>query len=237
MFKQIVTIVRGKTHDALEAAADNNALTLLRQQLRDSAQGLDAARRAASIAISLHDQEARRIKKLVEQIARLELSTIEAIRANKTDLVQEAANTIAQLEQERDAATLAQIEFAHEIDKLKANVRQSEHRLRELERGQRLAATAQNTLRLAQTKPSLGLGSLSDAEQTLARLRDRQIQAEVAEAALAELQIAWCPEGLEQRLIEAGCGIETVSRAEQILERLTITAQASQHNSQAHINA
>jgi phage shock protein A len=226
MFKQIVTMVRGKANDAAEAAVDNNALTLLRQQVRDCAQALDAARRAASLAIAQHDQEARGIKKLVEQISRLEARAVDAIRENKVDLAQEAATTMARLEQERDTATLAQLEFSVEIDKLKANARDGERRLRELERGQRLAATAQNTLRLRQTKPGLGLGALADAEQTLARLRGRQVQVEVAEAALSELQIAWCPEGLEQRLIEAGCGPETVSRADQIMARLQITAQS-----------
>ncbi|MGL4490743.1 MAG: PspA/IM30 family protein [Rhizobiaceae bacterium] len=233
MFKQIVTLVRGKTNDAAEAAMDNNALALLRQQVRDCAQALETARRSASLAIAQHDQEARGLKKLVEQIGRLEARAVDAIRENRVDLAQETATTIARLEQERDGTTLAQLEFSVEIDKLKANVRDGERRLRELERGQRLAATAQNTLRLRRTKPGLSLGALSDAEQTLARLRDRQTQEEVAETALAEMQIAWCPEGLEQRLIEAGCGPETVSRADQIMARLQITAQSTEDNSNA----
>jgi phage shock protein A len=227
MFKQIVTLVRGKTNDAADAAMDANALVLLRQQVRDCAQALDIARRSASLAIAQHDQETRQIRKTIDQIARLEMRAIDAIREERLDLAQETATTIARLEQERDAATLAQLEFSVEIDKLKANVRDGERRLRELERGQRLAATAQNTLRLRQTKPALGLGALSDAEQTLARLRERQTQEEVAEAALAEMQIAWCPDGLEQRLVEAGCGPETLSRADQIMARLQITAQSA----------
>jgi phage shock protein A len=231
MFKQIVTMVRGKANDAAEAAIDNNALSLLRQQVRDCAQALNVARRSASLAIAQHDQEARQLNKLVEQVARLEARAVDAIRENRLDLAHETASAIARMEQERDAATIAQLEFSMEIDKLKATVREGERRLRELERGQRLAATAQNALRLRQSKPTLGLAALSDAEQTLARLRDRQTQEEVAEAALADLQIAWCPDGLEQRLIEAGCGPETINRADQIMARLQITAQSPNETS------
>ena len=231
MFKQIVTLVRGKANDAAQAAVDNNALILLRQQVRECAQSLDAARRSTSLAIAEHDQEAQRLNRLVEQIARFEARAVDAIRHGQLELAHETATTIARMEQERDTVTIAQLEFSVEIDKLKATMRDGERRLRDLERGQRLAATAQNTLRLRQTKPALGLGALSNAEQTLTRLRNRQTQEEVAEAALAELQMAWCPEGLEQRLMEAGCGPEAFSRADQIMARLQITAQIADENS------
>jgi phage shock protein A len=230
MFKQIVTLVKGKSNDSTEAVIEANALVILRQQLRESAQALDAARRAASLAIAQHDQEMRQQSKLGDQIARLEQRAVQAIQNDKLDLAQETATVLARLETERDAVILAQREFSLEIDKLKASVREGERRLRDLERGQRLAAAAQNTMRLRQTRPHLGLGALSDAEQTLARLRERQTLEDVAETALADLQIAWCPEGLEQRLIEAGCGPETISRADQILARLQITAQSTIEN-------
>jgi phage shock protein A len=230
MFKQIVTLVKGKSNDSTEAVIEANALVILRQQLRESAQALDAARRSASLAIAQHDQETRQQGKLNEQISRLENRAVQAIQNDKLDLAQETAAVLARLETERDAIMLAQHEFSAEIDKLKANVRDGERRLRDLERGQRLAAAAQTTKRLRQTRPSIGLGALSDAEQTLARLRERQTLEDVAETALADMTIAWCPEGLEQRLIEAGCGPETVSRADQIMARLAITAQTSSNN-------
>lgn len=230
MFKQIVTLVKGKSNDATQTAIDNNALAILRQQVRESAHALDAARRAASLAMAQHDEEIRQQGKLNEQISRFEQRAVQAIQNDKLDIAQETAAVIARLETERDAVARGQIEFSAEIEKLKANVRDGERRLRDLERGQRLAAAAQNTMRLRQTRPSVGLGALADAEQTLARLRERQTLEEVAETALADLQIAWCPAGLEQRLTEAGCGPETVSRADQIMARLQITAQSTTKN-------
>ena len=37
MFNTIITLVRGRSHDAAQAVADANALSILRQQLRDAA--------------------------------------------------------------------------------------------------------------------------------------------------------------------------------------------------------
>lgn len=220
MFKQIVTLVRGRVHDAAEEVTEANALSILRQQIRDCAVAIDTARRSAALATAQLDQEARHHANLVEQIARLETRTIAAIGQGKSDLAREGAEVIARLENDRDASEIAQRAFNAEITKLKRTIHASETRLRELERGQRLAAAAQNTLRLRQSRPSMPASTLTEAEEMLGKLRARQKLEEVSEAALAEMEVSWCPQGLEERLAEAGCGAAFGTRADDVLARL-----------------
>ena len=53
MFKQVLTLIRSRSHDAAEQFTDTNALAILRQQIRDSAHAVDMARRAVAVAIAL----------------------------------------------------------------------------------------------------------------------------------------------------------------------------------------
>ncbi len=225
MFKQIVTLVRGRSHDAAEQVIDANALSILRQQIRDCAEAINTARRSASLATAQLDQEARHHARILEQIATLEMRTVAALEQERLDLAKEGAESIAQMENERDTSRIAQRAFSSEIDKLKATVRNAEERLRDLERGQRLAVTAQNTMRLRQTNPASRFTALKEAEGTLNKLRAQQQLEEVAEAALADMEVAWCRDGLEERLIEAGCGPANRSRADDVLARLQAKIQ------------
>ncbi|MGB8818757.1 MAG: PspA/IM30 family protein [Rhizobiaceae bacterium] len=227
MFKQIVTLVRGRSFDAAEQVIEANALSILRQQIRDCAEAVNSARRAAALATAQLDQEAGQHAMLSDQISGLEMRTLAALQQGKLDLAREGAEVIARFEAERETSQIAQRAFSAEIEKLKSTVRNSERRLRELERGQRLAVTAQNTMRLRQSGPAMHLTALKEAEDTLQMLRGRQKMEEVAEAALCEMELSWCPQGLEERLIEAGCGPAIANRVDDVLTRLQAQIDAN----------
>jgi phage shock protein A len=221
MIKQFVALVRGRACDAAETALDGSALTILRQQIRDCVAAVSAARRATAIAIAQNDQEIQQCKRLIARIGDLDGRTLIALEQGKHDLAREAAETISLLECERDASLAAQSGFASEIERLKRTVRASEMRLRELERGQRIASAVEKTQRLRETAPGSGLSALKDAEQTLERLRTRQKQLDAAAAAMSEMELTGDPETMSERLAEAGCGAPLKSRADDVLQRLT----------------
>lgn len=224
MFKQFFALVRGRSFDAAETVLDGSALVILRQQIRDCAEAVNAARRAVAIAMAQNEQEISHCKRLIERIADLETRTIAAIEQGKSELARDAAESIACLEAERDASLEAQRTFAGEIDRLKRVVRASEMRLREIERGQRLASAAEKTRRLRETVPGCGLSTLKDAEATLARLRDRQKHMELTAAAMEQLDLTNNPASVSERLAEAGCGMPLKSTADAVLARLTAQA-------------
>ncbi|MES0008438.1 PspA/IM30 family protein [Mesorhizobium sp. M0062] len=223
MLKQFFALVRGRSYEAAEAVVDRNALIILRQQIRDCADGIAAARRAVAIAIAQNEQEVAQYKKLVLRIDDLENRTIAAIEQGQNELSREAAETIAMLEAERDASAEAQKSFGTEIERLKRIIRVSEMRLRELQRGQRIVAAVDSTQRLRESAPGSSLSALRDAEETLLRLRTRQKQIDDTAAAMAEMEQSGDPAAVSEKLAAAGCGAPLRSSADAVLERLTKT--------------
>jgi phage shock protein A len=220
MLKQFLALVRGTAYESAEAAVDRHAVTILRQQIRDCAEAIGAARRAVAIAIAQNGQEVERHRRLVARIDDLEARTVAALEQQKAELAREAAETIALLEAEREASEQAQKTFAVEIERLKRVVRQSEMRLRELQRGERIAAATDKTQRLREAAPTSGLSALRDAEATLARLRLRQKEIDATAAAMDAMEESIDPAALSGRLAEAGCGAPLRSSADDVLARL-----------------
>ncbi len=223
MLKQFFALVRGRSYEAAETVVDRNALVILRQQIRDCADAIAAARRAVAIAIAQNEQEVGQFKKLVVRIEDLEKRTIAAIEQGQNELAREAAETIAMLEAERDASSEAQKSFSTEIERLKRIIRVSEMRLRELQRGQRIVAAVDTTQRLRESAPGSSLSALRDAEETLLRLRTRQKQIDATTAAMAEMEQSGDPAAVSEKLAAAGCGAPLRSSADDVLERLAKT--------------
>lgn len=221
MFKQIVTLIRGHAHEAQERAIEPHTLTILRQQIRDCAEAVNAARRAVAIAMAQNDQEIAQCTRIAARIADLETRTLAALEQGKSALAREAAETIAILEQERDTSLEAQATFTTEIGRLKRILRDAESRLKDLERGQRIAAAREKTQRLHETGAGSTLNALKDAEATLEKLRLRQRQIDVAAEAMAEMEKSGDPTAVIGKLAEAGCGAPLKSRAEDVLKRLS----------------
>src|SRR5437764_4621341 len=146
MLKTFVPLVRGAEFRAEEEFADRSALLILDQQIRDSAAGIERAKRA------------------------LEERAVAALSAGREELASEAAEAIAVMEADRDSIREARATFAREIAGLKATVRKSSQRLSELERGRRIAQAAESVRRLKAgsglATPS-GSAALADAEATL----------------------------------------------------------------------
>ena len=99
-------------------------------------------------------------------------------------------------------------------------------RLAELHRGRRVARVAE-AVRLSRRGRIENAGphaaTLSEAEATLARLRDRQAQEAAAEAALDGILAETRPAPIEDRLADAGFGPPTRPDAAAVLARLKQT--------------
>ncbi len=225
MFKAFVTLMRGATHDAEEKFTDRHALLILQQQMRDAAHAVSTARKAVAVAVAQNTQEAKQHGCLVKRVEDLEARTVSAIKQGKDNLARDAAETIAALEAEREVSEQAQAQFSAEISRLKANVRKAESRLRDLQRGQRLATATDQAQKLHEQIPADGLSILDEAEQTLARLRTRQSQIDLTAKAIQEMELTSAPGKIVERLAEAGCGAPIKTSADDILERLSKKAK------------
>jgi phage shock protein A len=223
MLKTLITLVRGRTALIAEEIADQNALQILDQQMRDATGTLDRAKKALAVAIAQESQEGQRLDATHSRIADLETRAVAAIEAGRDDLATEAAETVAALEAERDASLTARALFAAEIAKLKGHILQQQMRFSQLERGRRIARAAE-AVRVARRGRIEGApifaGTLAEAETTLARLREHQVEADTAEAAFEALDAATGPITVAEKLSAEGFGPRLRPNAADVLARL-----------------
>jgi phage shock protein A len=223
MFKTVLTLFRGSVAVASEELEDRTALLILDQQMRDAAAAVERSKRTLALAIAQDQQEGRKLEVTYARIADLETRATAALDGGRDDLAREAAQAIADLEAERDAAVTARALFAAEIARLKRHVANAEARIGELDRGRRIAraSEAMRSLRRSGIEAARPYEStLPEAEQTLKRLRDRQLEAQAADEALIELDAASGPIAVAEKLAEQGFGPRIKTTADDVLARL-----------------
>lgn len=223
MFKTVLTLFRGSVAVAGEELEDRAALLILDQQMRDAGAAVERSKRSLALAIAGDQQEGRRLEATNARIADLEIRATAALDAGREDLAREAAQAIANLEADRDAAMTARTLFASEITRMKRQVASAEARITELDRGRRIARAAEavRALRRGGIEAARPYEStLPEAESTLKRLRERQIEAQAAADALIELDAATGPQATAEKLAEQGFGPRLKSTADDVLARL-----------------
>jgi phage shock protein A len=223
MFKTVLTLFRGSVAAAGEELKDRTALLILDQQMRDAGAAVDRSKRTLALAIAGDQQEGRRLEATNARIADLEVRATAALEGGREDLARKAAQAIANLEADRDAAMTARTLFASEIARLKRHVANAEARITELDRGRRLARAAEavRSLRRSGIETARPYEStLPEAENTLRRLRERQMEAQAADDALIEIDAASGPSATAEKLAEQGFGPRMKSTADDVLARL-----------------
>ena len=223
MFKTVVTLFRGSVAVAGEELEDRTALLILDQQMRDAASAVERSKRTLALAIAQDQQEGRKLKATCARIADLETRAVAALDGGREDLAKDAAEAIAGLEADRDAALTARALFATEITRLKRQVASAQARITELDRGRRIARASEavRSLRRSGIEAARPYEStLPEAENTLRRLRERQVEAQAADEALVELDTASGPLATAEKLAEQGFGPRLKSTADDVLARL-----------------
>lgn len=208
VMKTIQLLLRGAVADNAQAMHDANAIAILRQQIRDAASALAGARKELAVAMAYHAAELRALEALSSRIETLTAGARKALGDGREDLGGEAAVLIAALEDERADRNAAMGRFAKDVERLKALVAQGRDRLRDLDRGLQATRAAEAVRRAGingRRAVTMSAGALGEAEQTLARLRDRHEREDDLGEALADLE-SEAAGGVESRLDAAGYG-------------------------------
>ncbi len=230
MLKILSTLVRGAVAEAEEAVFDANATRLLAQQLREAAAALEHSKRELACAMAYRASEQRAATSLDSRIAELEASAIAAIQAGREDLAGEAATVIAATEDERRPRREAIGRFDADIARLRQLTEHGRKRLLELRRGLEMARVQEALHRAGangRRAVVMGTGALREAEQTLARIKERQLGDEDMNAAMEELERDASAKSLDDRLADAGFGAAKKTASADVLARLKAKAATS----------
>ena len=224
MFNMIRTLVLGRIADSADVLESSNALPILRQQLREAADGVASGRRAVAVVMAYAERERKNAARLRSQIGDIEVRAINALTKGREDLAIEAASTIANIEAELAATEKTIVAYDNEIAGMRRVLADAEARLMELQRGQRLATATDQTQKLRANVPHDTLSPLARAETTLSRLQDRQVQVEATRAAMSELSTSANAATMRDKLAAAGCGDALRPETTAVLERLRAKA-------------
>ncbi len=223
MLKTFVTLFRGALAATQEEIVDRNALLVLDQQIRDATGAVARGKRELAVAVVSHDRERRRIESLSARITDFEERAAAALAIGRNDLATEAAEAIAEMENDRAAALEARAEVSDEIARLRTTLVDGTRRLGDLTRGRHIARAAEAARRLDRGPDATGpvaQSALAEAEGTLRRLRERQADNVAVDHIVDSFDPDVAATTLAARLEAAGCGPHTRITAAEVLARI-----------------
>ncbi|MFJ2364895.1 PspA/IM30 family protein [Pseudomonas sp. NPDC087697] len=222
IWSKLFTALRGGASEVGEAIADQQALRILDQEIRDADNALANAKRELVTIMAKHKLSAERVAQYNAKIKDLESKAMAAIQANREDLALEVAEAISTLTNELDAEQKQTTEFGAYADKMRKDITKAEARIKSL-RQQVDMAKARESVQKAQVSASIASGGangkLETAVSTLNRLQAKQEQRAAELEASDELADASTGNDLERKLREAGITPDQGS-ANAILDRL-----------------
>lgn len=226
MWERLWTLMRARSHAAGEAITDARALDILEQQIRDAADGVrEAARQLASL-IAREMQDRRVLEAAKARLAEHERFALAALTRGEEALAAELAATIGSTERERDQLSTSVAETVAAIARLRGTISTAEQRVtvlrRELATSRARAALRRTNSRIARRCDGAA-SALESAEETLARIRERDTDCADHEAAAEILRREADGTSLREKLHAAGIAGPPAYSVEAVLLRLRAT--------------
>lgn len=221
MIAMFRTLFNGAAAQAEERLESKYSIELIQQKIREASASVQNAKNVLVTLIQRQKVEQRQQADLQARIKTLTAQATKAIENDREDLASEAANTIAQMENEANvrAETLARLDAR--ILRLRGSVEKMNRRLVDLRQGE-IAARAIRKEHDAQRSLKSTIGSVdsfADAERLIGKVmteEDPYVQAEIMEEIDADLN----GQSIETRLHDAGMGSSGKTSAADVLARL-----------------
>jgi len=222
MFETITTLMRGATAQGREQLIDANAVLLLEQKIRDIAARHEISKRTLAGMMAQVKSLNRSHQSLTHSSADLEDRARQALKAGREELASQAAQAIADNENELFLKSKTIDDLETEIVRLRVLVDRTNRRLVELRHGLVIARHTEyaRKSRVATLKSlNSGQHSVEDAQNMLERILNRT-ETEEALSEYTALNEELSGKAIVEQLDEAGFGKPLKVRADDILERL-----------------
>ena len=222
IWMKLVTAVRGGANEAAEAVADNQAMRMLDQEIRDADNALRKARGDLAGLMANGKRMEKRVAELTDKSERDMASARSAVQAGRQDLAEGLAARVSttRAELERDTADLQRLRAQQQS--MMQTIRQTESRIatmkREIEsvRATESLQKAQSAIAATQSGVNSRLGS---AMGSLERIKERQEKTAAQLEAGDELAAIESGSDLDRQLAAAGIG-GSVTSADSIMAEI-----------------
>jgi phage shock protein A len=221
MFDLLSTLISGANAKAVETATDHFAIDLLTQKIREAESGVNGAKRALATLIMRQRAEQKALELLRLRKTSLEERVRQALEAGNQDLALEGAGAIAEMENEEAIRNETVLRLEDKVKRLRQSVEKAHRRVVDLRQGA-ITARAIDLERRSQksiNRSINGSNAMEEAEALIKRVADQDdplAQSEIIE----EIDQSLSHKTTEDRLADAGFGLPTKVRAEDVLTRL-----------------
>ena len=207
IWAKVATAVRGGVSEAGEAIADNQALRILDQEIRDADNGLSKSKDALTGIIAKRKLADKKVESLKSSLTEYEGYAMQALDKGDEELANEIAGKIAGLETELMAEEGVAKSFAGSESQLRKAVTHTTANLKRLKQ-QVDTVKATETVQKAQTAVAArhsGTGSsMRSALDSLERLKNKQAERAAKFEAASELAVSTEEVSLDDKLKAAG---------------------------------
>ncbi len=206
VWKKLVTAFKGGVTEAAEAVADNQAIRILEQEIRDAKEELRKSDHARTQILAKSKLAQQKVDKLDGSISEYEEHARKAIDTDK-QLALDCAKKVSDLREQRDAEAKFLDQFKQSEKQLAQNISHAKANLRRLEQQVDMVKATESVQKAQVAVSSRHLGAnskMKTATESLQRIQDKQNLRNAELQAAEELATSESTDELEQRLASAG---------------------------------
>ena len=221
MFATLRVLFDGERARAEDRLKDTYAVELIEQRIREAESNLSAAKLTLASLIQRKRSEERLAETLGTRIKTLEGRAREALEAKREELAKEAAQSIADMENERQVRRNTIERLESRIGQLQGSVEAAHRRIIDLRQGA-ITARAVRREQAIQKRLNRTVASTSaadEAEALIKRVVDQDDPFEQSEI-LRGIDRQLSGQSADEKLADAGFGDPTKVTAKSVLDRL-----------------
>ncbi len=221
MFKTLTTLFAGANARAEDRVRDAFAIELIDQKIREAETQLKTAKATLASLIQRQRSEDQHRQGLQTRINAITKRAKAAIDADNMTLAEEAANAIAQMENELTIREQTLARLDQKILRLRNSIETGQRRIVDLKQGaiQARAVRREQSIQARMAGSGSTAGSVEEAEELIASVIGKDDPFEHSQI-LAEINADLTHDTLEDRMADAGFGPATRATAKDVLNRL-----------------
>lgn len=224
MLGTLKTLITGANARVEEKVRDTYSIELIEQKTREALTGLQAAKATLASLIQRGRAEGRQIEVLEKRAQDMSCRVKDALKGGRHDLAGEAAQAVAEMENELTLRRETASRLETRILRLRQSVEATNRRIIDLKQGAMAAKAVrqeQNIQKRLNTTLA-GQSPINEAEELIERVLSRDDPFEQSEI-LKEIDQGLNREDIGDRLADAGFGPASKVTADDVLKRLTAT--------------
>jgi phage shock protein A len=221
-WSKVFTAMKGAVSETGETIADNQAIRIMDQELREASTEIDKAKTELTSIMAKRKGNARKVDELGKKIAEHEKFAAEALGKNDEDLARDICERIGIFDEQLEIEKSLLQNFTSSEQSLKANLKKSEARLKQLKQQQDVLKATEAVQKVQSNVASRFSGSSSkmgNAMDSLDRIKKRQQERSDRFASAEELAQEASGDDLDKRMQEAGIGGRG-SKADDVMARI-----------------